>query len=107
MNVIKWVLGLAFLFAVVIFGSKNMGNVTVNYYFGTYDMPLFLLMSVLIVIGAALAAMIGIVDQLKLKSRFRTQQKKIKELESELSSLRHLPLTEGSPEAEAADQAEV
>jgi putative membrane protein len=95
MNIIKWVVGLSFFFVLVIFGVNNMIMVTVDYHFGQVEMPMFILLALSVIIGMAMAALIGISDQLKLKSRLRGQAKRIKDLEGELSSLRHLPLTEG------------
>lgn len=89
MSVIKWVLTLIVLFVMVVFGVKNMDPVTVTYYFNkTVTMPKFLLMAILVFAGAFLAAFVGLLEQLKLRSRIRGQARIIKKLEKELSSLR-------------------
>jgi putative membrane protein len=109
MNVIKWIVALSFFFVMVIFGVNNMVPVTVDYYFGQVELPMFILLSLAIIIGMAIAALIGISDQLRLKSKIKGQDKRIKDLERELSSLRHLPLTEGDQEGgdeENTEQAE-
>ncbi len=88
MSIFRWVIAILFLFAMVIFGVENMGPVQVEYYFGTVKIPMFLLMAILIFIGAFVTALVGILEQLRLHSRIRKQAKTIKELEVELSTLR-------------------
>jgi uncharacterized integral membrane protein len=90
MAIFRWVVALVFLFAMALFGVQNMEPVTIRYYLGEVQMPMFLLMGILILLGAFFSALIGIADQLKLHARIRSQARRISDLEVETASLRRL-----------------
>ena len=90
MAIFRWVVALVFLFAMALFGVQNMETVTIKYYLGEVQMPMFLLMGILILLGAFISALIGIADQLKLHARIRSQARRISDLEEETASLRRL-----------------
>jgi uncharacterized integral membrane protein len=81
MVVFRWVIALVFLFVMVIFGVKNMQPVEVDYYFGSVRLPLFLLMAVLVMVGAVFAAVIGLAEQMRFQARIRRLNRRIDDLE--------------------------
>ncbi len=98
MAVFRWVVALLFLFAMALFGLKNMEIVTIGYYLGEIQMPMFLLMGILVLLGAFFSALIGIADQLKLHGTIRSQARRIRDLEEEIASLRHIQQPVGKAE---------
>lgn len=119
MGVIRWLLIMVVLVFLITFGWQNSDDVTVKYYgwqvvdpvSGTpvppgqaggervlstvsREIPLFFLALICVVAGAVVAGLIGLADQIRLRSRLRKQRKQIEKLEGEVKSLRHLPLEE-------------
>jgi len=99
MGVVRWLLILAVLFVLIVFGVKNMELVTLRFSLSNFfsyeaQMPVFVVVVISIFAGALLAGLIGLVDQLRLHGRIRKQKKSIDRLENEVKSLRNLPLEE-------------
>ena len=63
------------------------------------SMPVFLLVLISVIAGAALGALVGLADQMKLRSQMRKKAKLIQKLEGEVKTLRNLPLEEEGEEA--------
>lgn len=103
----RWLLILAVLFVLIIFGVENMEAVTLrfslmNLFSYEAQMPLFLVVVVSVFAGAGIAGLIGLGDHLRLHARLRRQRKNIERLEGEVTKLRNLPLeeeVEGNPPA--------
>jgi putative membrane protein len=96
MAVFRLVVTLVVMFVLVIFGVKNMESVSVNYLWGTVNLPMFLLMAVLVLVGAVISAFVGLTEQFRLNARLKNQARRIKDLERELASLRGFPTTDNA-----------
>jgi uncharacterized integral membrane protein len=104
MGVIRWLLILAVLFVLIIFGVENMEVVQLRFSMMSLfsyeaQMPLFFVVVISVFGGAAMAGFIGLADHLRLHSRLRKQKKSVEKLENEVKSLRNLPLEEEEEEA--------
>ena len=84
-SVIIIVLGVTFAFL-------NAEQVVVNYYIGTTQMPLSILLVSILGIGALLGLLIGFVPIIKLKFMNRRLRKRLDHIEHEVSQLRILSI---------------
>lgn len=91
---------LAFIFFLLvlvfglIFGLLNADPVTVNYYFGTREMPLSVVLVMMLVVGALAGALAGLGLVLKTKREVHRLRRENRVSEKELNNLRSLPLKE-------------
>ena len=74
MGVVRWLMILAVLFVLIIFGVENMGMVTLrfsvtNLFSYEAQMPLFFVVVISIFAGAAMAGLIGLADHLPAMDR--------------------------------------
>ena len=76
----------------VTFTLLNSQPVKVNYYFGSYEIDLLVVVVICLVIGAFLGIMAALGKVFSLKQEMSRKEKKIKITEKELENLRSLPL---------------
>lgn len=74
------------------FAVVNDAPVTLNYYVGTFTLPLSILMVLTLIIGAALGAFALMFSTLRLRYENRRLTKKLSISEQEIDSLRILPI---------------
>lgn len=94
----KRIIGFIFFLLVLVFGLffglLNAEPVEVNYYFGTREMPLSLILVMMLVAGALLGALAGLGLVLREKREIHRLRREIRVTEKELTNLRSLPLKE-------------
>lgn len=92
----KRVIGLLFILLVLVFGLYfgllNAESVTVNYYFGSSELPLSFILAVMLVFGAVLGAFAGLGHSFRLRREIHRLRKENRIAEQELANLRSLPI---------------
>lgn len=76
------------------FSAINTGPVAINYYLGTLNIPLSVVVIASLVSGIILGALAISVSTLRLRYENRRLQKKMESTEQEINSLRVLPIKE-------------
>jgi putative membrane protein len=74
----------------VTFAFLNAEPVVVNYYVGTSQMPLSILLVSILGMGTLLGLLIGFIPMIKLKFSNRRLRKRLEHIEHEISQLRVL-----------------
>ncbi len=88
MAILKLLVGLVVVFLLVVFAIVNMEPVAVSFYFyKTPAIPLFVIIFISVLVGVMLAWLLVIGEQLSLRSKVRSKEKRIKELEKEVEEL--------------------
>ncbi len=85
------VLFLIFLVALA-FAVLNADVVTVNYYAGTFEMPLSMVLVIAFVVGALVGLSVGIMRTLGLKRELSRLRRSERIAQQELTNLRSLPV---------------
>lgn len=92
----KRLLGLILIFAIVIFGLSfaviNSDPVALNYYIGTIELPLALVLASVFGVGALFGVFVCLGPLLKSKRAASRMRKKASVAEQEVHNLRALPL---------------
>lgn len=91
-RIIYLILILVVTLITVTFTLLNSQPVKVNYYFGSYEIDLLIVVVICLVIGAFLGVMAALGKVFSLKQEMSRKDKKIKITEKELENLRSLPL---------------
>jgi len=91
-RIIYLILVLVVTIFTVTFTLLNSQPVKVNYYFGSYEIDLLVVVVICLVIGAFLGIMAALGKVFSLKQEMSRKEKKIKITEKELENLRSLPL---------------
>ena len=91
-RIIYLILTLVVTIFTVTFTLLNSQPVKVNYYFGSYEIDLLIVVVICLVIGAFLGVMAALGKIFSLKQEMSRKEKKIKITEKELENLRSLPL---------------
>jgi len=90
------ILGYLFLLSVLIitltFTTINVHEVQLNYYVGSQQVPLALLLGITLVAGAVLGALVMMQPIMRLKLKSSRLRRTIRSNEKEISILRTLPL---------------
>ncbi len=87
MIILRLFFGLVIIFLLVAFAIRNMTPVHLDFYFyKTPDVPLFVLLYLCLLLGVAAAWVLVIGEQLRMKMELRKKDKRIKELEKQLSA---------------------
>ena len=90
------ILGYFFLLSVLIltltFTTINVHDVKVNYYVGSQQVPLALILGATLISGALLGALVMMQPIMRLKLKSSKLRRKIRTNEKEISILRTLPL---------------
>lgn len=103
MKHLRAVLNIVIMLLVVILVVENLeelsGTLTlqVNLLFWAYEtpeMPFYLLLIIVFLFGVLVASFFGIVERFRLKSSIKRLMKEKKETETELNSLRNLPIVD-------------
>lgn len=91
-RIVNLVLILIVTLVTVTFTLLNSQPVKINYYFGSYEIDLLIVIVMALVIGALLGVMAALGKLVSLKQEMLRKDKKIKMAEKELENLRSLPL---------------
>ncbi len=91
MQALRLIIPLAVVVAVVIFGVKNMAPITLNYYRGEVELPLFFALLVAFVPGFVCAWLLTIWERAEAKREARGGEAQVKELEREIKELKEQP----------------
>jgi putative membrane protein len=91
-RIVNLVLILIVTLVTVTFTLLNSQPVKINYYFGSYEIDLLIVIVMSLVIGALLGVMAALGKLVSLKQEMLRKEKKIKITEKELENLRSLPL---------------
>lgn len=107
MIALKFLAGLLLLIVLVIFSLQNMEpQVEIRYYFGKSlgPMPFSFAILAAAVVGSVVAALVTLIEQIKLRNEIRKQARRIRQQEEELLEYRRQPpeplAEEGSEEEE-------
>ena len=76
----------------ITFAGLNAETVAVNYYFGTNELPLSLLLVLVLAFGSLLGVLAGFTLYLRAKKENFKLRGRIKVVEKEVSNLRSIPL---------------
>jgi uncharacterized integral membrane protein len=97
---IKLIIALAVIILAVSFVLENpwINRTYEIHYFGYRTIPIHLSLIILVAVllGAVMTSVSMLMSQLRLKKTIRQQEKKLRQLEEELNSLRNLPLMESN-----------
>ena len=92
----KRIVGLLFLLVVLIlglfFGLLNADPVPLNYYLGTRELPLSLLLVLAVLVGAVCGALASLGIVLRMRHENSRLRKQIRLSEKEVANLRAIPL---------------
>jgi len=91
-RIIAIVIFIIVLIAAASFAAVNNAPVTVNYYLGTFSLPLSILMVLTLITGAVLGVFSLMFGTLRLRYENRRLTKKLAVSEQEINSLRILPI---------------
>ncbi|WP_455209244.1 LapA family protein [Kaarinaea lacus] len=91
-RIINLILILIVTLTTVTFTLLNSQPVKINYYFGSYEIDLLIVIVIALVVGASLGVMAALGKLFSLKQEMSRKDKKIKITEKELENLRSLPL---------------
>lgn len=92
----KFIFGLIVLVILASFAVQNSDPVVLKYYFGyqTPAVPLYVVLLAAVVVGAIFAALFSIGERFYFRHEINKRDRVIREMETELVSLRNLPLSE-------------
>ncbi len=93
-RVLSAILILVVLVLTISFSVINAHSVVINYYFGTSELPLALLLVLAVVAGALLGVAAVITMVLRLRLEVARLRRNAKITEKEISNLRSMPLKE-------------
>ena len=97
MLVLKLILGLVVFLVLLYFTNLNIQDVRLYYGREAFvEAPLFLVLLVSLIAGMGAALLIGLYEKLKLKAEIRRLRKDKKRVESELASLRKMPIVDSA-----------
>lgn len=92
MRIFTFILLLIILFFGISFAILNAKVVELNYYFGTVQLPLSLLLGITLIVGAVVGWLVGFVMILKAKAMQRHLRKQLTVAQKGLKNLHQLPL---------------
>lgn len=92
MRILSGIFLLILALLAIIFACLNAETVSLNYYLGTKEFPLSLLLVMVLFIGAVLGLLVGLFLYLKAKNHSRRLQQRLKVAEAEVANMRSLPL---------------
>ncbi len=82
---------LIFIFSAA-FAAFNMNDVTVNFYFGEFTLPLSAVLVMAMLLGVAIGMIVLVLTTLKLRYENRRLQHRLTVSEQEINSLRIMPI---------------
>ena len=86
LRLVSFIVLLFVLIIGIYFGLLNADPVSVNYYFGTYEMPLSLLLVATLLIGALLGAVASIGIIFRMRKRISNLKREVSKQERELEN---------------------
>ena len=103
MGSLRLIIGLILALVITSFGVINMGPVTVAYYQGSINLPLFYVLLAVFALGFMAAWFGGVLDRLRFRNQVGKLKREVKALESNLDKARDKSgrlLAMGDPEAD-------
>jgi lipopolysaccharide assembly protein A len=94
MRLVKLLIILVLIIIGAAFAVRNGETVTLNYYFGSWDMPLSLLLIGTLIVGAIIGMFSAVGTILRLKRENAVLRHKAKVVSEEVENLRAIPLKE-------------
>lgn len=76
------------------FSAINNNAVSINYYLGTFSLPLSIVIVISIVLGLLIGALTIFLRTIHLRYENRRLNKRLSELEKEIDNLRIIPITD-------------
>ena len=92
LKLIYAILALLLFLAALSFAALNAAPVTVNYYVGSLDVPLSLLLVSALAVGALLGTLVGLGRVVRLRREMARLRREARVAEEEVRNLRALPL---------------
>ncbi|MES9905332.1 MAG: LapA family protein [Sedimenticola sp.] len=74
------------------FAVMNAGTVNLNYYFGTMELSLSIILVVAVIVGALLGSVAGLGGMVRLRHENRRLKREAKLASQEIKSLRAIPI---------------
>ena len=94
MRIIKLVLILCFMVIATAFANINPEPVQLNYYFGSVEAPLVLVLIAAVIIGAALGVIVCMGAMVRQRFMISELNRKLHLAQGEVENLRSLPIKE-------------
>jgi putative membrane protein len=94
MFLLRWLVVIILVVVGSAFAYLNSDGVSLNYYFGSQEMPLSLLLIITLIFGAILGMLSATGIILKLKRENASLRRKTKLVSEEVENLRAIPLKE-------------
>lgn len=94
MRIFSYVFLLLTMLLGITFSALNANHVLFNYYFGSKQIPLALLLVITFGVGIFTSLLVAVFSMLKLKKENYHLRSRLKIVEKELENLRYLPLKE-------------
>ena len=91
-RIAKWILFLAIFLFGLAFHLKNKQDMVLNYYVGSIELPVSLILLLVLCLGALLGALASLPIIIKLKQQKLKLQRQIKNCEKEINNLRVMPI---------------
>jgi putative membrane protein len=94
MRFIKLFIVILIMMLGAVFTVLNADPVEINYYFGSRDLPLSLLLTIALGLGVLLGVLAGMGRVLRLKRELQSLKRRSQMVSEEVNNLRALPLKE-------------
>lgn len=92
MRFIKLIVVILIMMLGAVFAVLNADPVEINYYFGSRDLPLSLILTIALGLGVVLGILAGMGKVLGLKREIHTLKRRSQMVSEEVNNLRALPL---------------
>jgi len=92
MRIITYVIILLIILLGVTFAGLNAEPVMLNYYIGSTQLPLSLLLVLALIIGCIISLIVSLILYIKYKTDNHRLRQRLKVVEAELANLRTIPL---------------
>jgi putative membrane protein len=94
MRLIKLFIIILIMLLGAVFAVLNADSVEINYYFGQWDIPLCLILTIALGLGVILGVLAGMGRVLGLKRELNSLKRRTQMVSEEVNNLRALPLKE-------------
>jgi len=91
-RILSFLMILAIIVLGLFFGNINAANITLDYYWGTANMPLSIALVMSLLVGAILGVLASLTLMIRLRHQITKLRKEIKTAEKEVTNLRAIPL---------------
>ncbi len=92
MRIFTYLVLLIIIILGVSFAVLNASDVTLNYYFGTLQLSLSILLVLTLAVGAIIGVLFSLVPLVKLKHKNMRLKAKVKQASQEVENLRAMPI---------------